>query len=137
MASQKGKGTAIEPLSPEKQALDNAEVHDAIRDHCQLLASKVAERKVINTAISHSRTKLVDRGLNRKAMTIIEAVARMEDQHREGFAQTLILGLKSIGHPLQQDLFIEPEEEAPPPEEKAPQGRRRSKPVKPDLRPVQ
>ena len=48
------------------------------------------------------------RGLNRKALTIAEAYAKMEDQHRDGFDTTLVIARKAIGYPMQAELFAAP-----------------------------
>ncbi len=115
---QRGKGKSTEPAAPAEQALDNAEVAKAIKVHVALVAAKGAARKVINGEISTSRTGLVDRGMNRQALAMVEKVAKMEDSHRHNFNLTLLLGLKAIAQPLQRELFdsiypAPPEEEAP------------------------
>lgn len=102
---QRGTGKAVEPQAPEAQAVDNAEVAKAIKSHVALVKAKGAQRKKINGEISTSRTGLVDRGLNRQALAMVEKVAKMEDAHRHNFNLTLLLGLKAIAQPLQRELF--------------------------------
>lgn len=106
-----GTGTAVEPKTETELAVDNAEVRESIVDHCALIASKSAARSKINADITASRNGLVARGLNRAALNVVEKCAKMEPQHAEGFALTLLLGLKSIGQPLQRDMFEEPREQ--------------------------
>ena len=107
-AEAAGAGKSVEPLSDKELAVDNAEVRESSSDHCSLLSSKAAARKKINADISASRNALVARGMNRAALNVVEKCANMEPQHAEGFALTLIIGLKAIGQPLQGDLFEEP-----------------------------
>jgi len=102
---QRGAGKAVEPAEPAEQSIDNAEVAKAIKQHVALVAAKAAARKKINGEISTSRTGLVDRGLNRQALAMVEKVAKMEDAHRQNFNLTLLLGLKAIAQPLQRELF--------------------------------
>ncbi len=118
----RGAGKPVEAQEPEAQAIDNSEVAKAIKSHVALVAAKAAARKKINGEISTSRTGLVDRGLNRQALAMVEKVAKMEDSHRHNFNLTLLLGLKAIAQPLQRELFdsIHPvpvEAEAPPADE--------------------
>lgn len=108
-SAKAGTGTAVAPRTPSELAVDNEEVRECIVDHCALIASKGAARKKINADITASRNGLVARGLNRAALNVVEKCAKMEPQHAEGFALTLLLGLKSIGQPLQQDMFDEPQ----------------------------
>jgi hypothetical protein len=112
----RGAGKAVEPRTEKELAIDNEEVRGCIVDHCTLIASKGAARKKINADITASRNALVARGMNRAALTVVEKCAKMEPQHAEGFALTLLLGLKAIGQPLQGDMFNEP----PQPEQEAP-----------------
>lgn len=107
----RGTGRTVEPRTEQEQTIDNEEVREAIADHCALLATKSSARKKINADISGSRNNLVARGLNRVALNVVEKCARMEPQHAEGFAMTLLLGLTAIGQPLQGDLFDEPQPE--------------------------
>ena len=107
----RGAGKAVAPRSQEEQSMDNAEVREAISDHCSLIADKSAARAKINADITGSRNGLVARGLNRAALNVVEKCAKMEPQHAEGFARTLILGLKAIEQPLTPDLFDVPKEE--------------------------
>jgi hypothetical protein len=109
--SAKGAGTTVEPRSSSEVAMDNDEIRECIVDHCSLIASKGAARKKINADITASRNGLVARGLNRAALNVVEKCAKMEPQHAEGFAMTLLIGLKSIGQPLQADMFDEPARE--------------------------
>jgi hypothetical protein len=113
----RGAGKAVEPKTETELAMDNDEVRESIVGHCSLIASKGAARKKINADITASRNGLVARGLNRAALNVVEKCAKMEPQHAEGFALTLLLGLKAIGQPLQGDMFNEPqpEQEAPAP----------------------
>lgn len=116
---QRGKGKSTKPAEPTEQALDNAEVAKAIKQHVALVAAKAAARKKINGEISTSRTGLVDRGMNRQALAMVEKVAKMEDAHRHNFNLTLLLGLKAISQPLQRELFdsiypVPPEAEGGP-----------------------
>jgi len=110
----RGTGKTIAPRSQEEQGIDNAEVREAISDHCSLIATKGAARQKINADITGSRNGLVARGLNRAALNVVEKCAKMEPQHAEGFARTLILGLKAIEQPLTPDLFDEPKPKAEP-----------------------
>lgn len=112
----RGTGKAVKARNQEEQGIDNAEVIGAIIDHCSLIATKSSARKKINADISGSRNNLVARGLNRAALNVVEKCAKMEPQHAEGFARTLILGLKAIEQPLTPDLFDEPEKVEAKPE---------------------
>lgn len=124
----RGAGKTVPRKGAAEQGMDNQQVRKAVVSHCTLIASKGAERKKINADITASRNALVARGLNRAALNVVEKCARMEPQHAEGFAMTLLLGLKAIDQPLTPDLFLgdpeadPPQVAAPIPEDQVPAG---------------
>ncbi len=101
----KGHGERVSPRTSALLAMDNSEVKKAIKQHIAFKNAKEAERKRINQEITASRNALVARGLNRKAITVAEAFAKMEDQHRDGFDVTFVIARKATGYPMQAELF--------------------------------
>jgi len=78
-----------------------AACYDAVK-RVETLAS---EREMINSKINAIREEMESKGISKKAFGIVLQIAKMNEDHLDGFDTSYLVLRKAISLPVQSDMF--------------------------------
>ncbi len=103
--SEEVEGTNTE--LPEEHSIWNDETLERVKEFAETTEEIKTARAALNATLAAGKAKLIDDGFNKDALEAAIKYARTEDDKRQNFDLTYLYCRKALGHPVQDDLFVE------------------------------
>ena len=98
-----------QPKRQTNEAILKAQGLTAIQSACYDAIKRVEtlakERELINSKITAIRDEMETKGISKKAFNMVLQIAKMNEDHLDGFDTSFLVLRKAISLPVQSDMF--------------------------------
>lgn len=98
-----------QPKRQTNEAILNAQgmtdLQKACYDAIKRVETLAKERELINSKITAIRDEMETKGISKKAFNMVMQIAKMNEDHLDGFDTSFLVLRKAISLPVQSDMF--------------------------------